>query len=83
MDENQTTSHDLQCYLHNLDQRIREEKSLPPSDCHCGQCLPGWYFECSRCGHLKAWCLGASDDYPELCDHCWQEVFEMEFQVNE
>lgn len=36
---------------------------------------PVMYFRCARCQRLLcAWCEGAADDQPDLCNECWAKA---------
>ncbi|MBC7883253.1 MAG: hypothetical protein H7Y37_18340 [Anaerolineae bacterium] len=43
------------------------ETRLP--DCHCT--LPCPSFQCAVCGQERPFCFGATDDWEEVCDHCY------------
>ena len=44
--------------------------SKPSVKCHCGECSEEETFECEQCKRIVPWCMGADDDYFELCDEC-------------
>jgi hypothetical protein len=46
---------------------------LPLVPCQCGECHRERTFVCDDCGRSVWWCYGMDDDYPGLCDFCWNE----------
>jgi hypothetical protein len=76
----------VRCARHDANPRCPNHGDYLADDKSCASCMReavhydgcdtacGGTWVCAGCNRLVGFCGGCSDDMPELCDECWNDV---------